>query len=316
MGSFNAIIGALVPVFGLVFMGVILRRWKIIGGDNSADIDRFVYYVALPAQLIISISETDIRAHFDSKVLIAAAAAYVMGLVGTWYATQRVSAAQRGSILNGAARANGAFVGLPLVHLLSQGLPREQGQALETAYLVLLAAMVPCFNVGAVIGFTLPHHGLSIGGIIKALAELPKNPIIIGSVIGVACSVFQPHLLNGTIPGTFVGMIGLSAIPLALILTGSHLNLSQIRQRPILLLLAASVKLVVLPALTWFLCVILGVEGPGRSAAVLLMACPTAMAAVSMARILSADYELMAALIAASTLLAPITLLAWMLALA
>lgn len=314
--SFAAVLAALVPVFGLVLVGVVLARWRLLGGEDALGLDRFVYYVALPAQLMVSVAEADIRSHFDGRVLLAAVAAYGATLVGVWWLTARTPADERGPVLNGVARPNGAFVGLPLVHLLAQGLPPEQGAALDTAYIVLLAAMVPCFNVGAVVGFTLPRHGLNAGGVWRSLADLPRNPIILGSLAGVVLSLIQPRLLAGTMPGTMLTMLGAAAIPLALVLTGSHLDLAALRARPGLLAAAALGKLVLLPALTWGLCWLLGVDGPARSAAVVLMACPTAMAAVAMARILEADHRLMAALIAASTVLAPFTLLGWLLALA
>lgn len=313
--TFVPILGALVPVFGLVLVGVLLRRLRLLGGDDALGLDRFVYYVALPAQLVVSVAAADIRSHFDGRALLAAVTAYIVGLVGAWWATTRMGAAQRGAVLNGVARSNGAFIGLPLVQLLAQGLPPEQGQALNTAFIVLLAAMVPCFNVGAVIGFTLPRHGLHAAGVWRCLSDLPRNPIILGSLAGMALSLIQPRLLDGTMPGTMLGMLGATAIPLALVLTGSHLDFVTLRARPVLLLCAAGGKLLLLPALTWGLCWALGVDGAARSAAVVLMACPTAMAAVAMARILSADHELMAALIAASTLAAPFTLLGWLLAL-
>jgi predicted permease len=314
--SFWVILGALVPVFALVLVGMALRRLRILGGEDSTGLDRFVYFVALPAQLVVSVAGADIRGQFDGRALIAAIAAYVFGLVGAWWCSAHLGAEERGPLLNGAARPNGAFVGLPLVFLLAQGLPAAEGQELRTAYTVLLAGMVPCFSIGAVLAFTLPRHGPTAGGVLRSFAELTRNPIILGSLIGIILSLIKPGMLLGTMPGTMFDMLAAPAIPLALVLTGSHLDVATMRSRWLLLVAASTVKLLVLPALTWGLCLLLGVSGPGITAAVILMACPTAMAAVSMARILSADHELMAALIAASTVAAPFTLLGWLMALA
>lgn len=313
--SLALVLAALLPVFGLVLVGVLLARWRILGGEDSLGLDRFVYYVALPAQLVVSVANTDIRNHFDGRALLAAALAYTLGLVGAWWSTTHLEAAQRGPVLNGVARPNGAFIGLPIIYLLAQGLPEVEGQALKTAYTVLLAGMVPCFNLGAVVAFTLPRHGFSFAGMLQSLAELPRNPIILGSIAGIILSLVRPGLLTGSVPGTMLDMLAAPAIPLALVLTGSHLDLAAIRAQPTLLATATFGKLLLLPALTWGLCLALGVKGPACAAAVVLMACPTAMASVSMARILAADHILMAALIATSTVAAPLTVLAWLLAL-
>jgi predicted permease len=309
-------LAALLPVFGLVALGIWLKHRRILDGADSDSLDRFVYYVALPAQLMVSVAATDIRTHFDGRALLATAVAYAIGLAGGWFASSRLAAPQRGALLNGVARANGAFVGLPVVHLYALGLPDGQGAALDTAYIVLLAGMVPCFNVGAVVGFLLPAHGLSPRGILHTLAALPRNPIILGSLAGMGLSLIQPGLLHGSVPGTILDLIAATAVPLALVLTGSHLDLATIRAERGLLTLATLAKLIALPTLTWGLCVAMGVQGPALAAAVLLMACPTAMASVAMARILGADHRLMAALIAASTVAAPPLLLGWLLVLA
>jgi predicted permease len=79
--------------------------------------------------------------------------------------------------------------------------------------------------------------------------------------------------------------------------------------------LGALCKLVLVPALTWAAGMALGVEPLALTAAVVLMACPVAVASVPMARMLGGDAELMAALVVLTTVAAPVAMLGWLLVL-
>lgn len=305
--------GALLPVFALVALGLVLRLINLVGDEGVEALNRLVYWIALPTQLFLVISRCSMLHDVPGWGLVATLTSYLVGMALAWWATAGMSPPARGSIVSGVARPNAAFIGLPVVQLLAATMPSAGAQSLLAAYSVLLGVMVACFNMGAVAAFLLPHQGLTRAGLLRTLSELPKNPLIIGSVAGVVASMVKPGLVDGTLMEPALGMLASLAIPLALLLTGLQLDVSRMRRDPKLLMLATLGKLVVVPALTWAIGLALGLQHDVLVAAVIMMACPVAIASTPMARLLGGDAELMAATIVSTTVCSPLTLIGWLL---
>jgi predicted permease len=247
--------------------------------------------------------------------LAATLASFAIGMAVAWRATATLAPGARGSIVSGVARPNAAFIGLPVVQLVAGTMPAAAGQSMLAAYSVMLGLMVACFNIGSVAAFLLPHHGLSRAGFWGTVRARPKNPLIIGSLAGVAASLVRPGLLDGTLAEGALSLVASLAIPLALLLTGLQLDVAALHRHPRVLILATLGKLVAVPALTWAIGSLLGLEHGVLVAAVVMMACPVAMASTAMARLLGGDAELMAASVVATTVCSPVTMIAWLLVL-
>lgn len=304
------LLASLAPVFALIALGWLLRRLGVLGAVGTAELGRLLFYVALPVRLALETSARDLRQGFEPAAIGAALASFAAGLTLAWAASRRLAPGERGAVINGAARANGAFVGLPVIALLAAALAPVEGESWRQAYAVVLGCMVPAFNVGSVLAFRLPHAG--DGGLREALLAVPRNPIIIGCVAGSLLGLWRPGCLQGGLHGEALALVGACAIPLALIATGSDLDLGLLRRSPRLLAACCAAKLLLLPAIAFALCRWWGVGPAGTGAAVVLSACPTAVASVPMARLLGGDERLMAALVAATTVLSPLTLFAWL----
>lgn len=306
---------AVLPVFLIIALGFGLRRVGMISATGGSELARLTYWVGLPCQLFVVVSGTDLRQVFDLRSALSAVGGFIVGLVLVLWSSRGLRPAERGSLTTGMCRANAAFVGLPVVHLAAQALPLEQGARLTAAYAVLLPVMVPMFNVGSTLGFLLPQHGLTRRGLFKVLGELTRNPLIIASLAGVAVSLWRSGQgIGGSVGATFILLAG-SATPLALLATGAELDLAVMRARPGLLAVACFGKLLLLPGLTWALGWMIGADPAALAAAVVLMACPAAVASGPMARQLGGDEALVAAIIVATTMLAPLTLVLWLAAL-
>jgi hypothetical protein len=81
-----------------------------------------------------------------------------------------------------------------------------------------------------------------------------------------------------------------------------------VTRRPGLLLLVAVGKLLVMPLTAWGLGRLLGLSGAPLGVVVLAVGAPTATASYILARLLGGDAELIAAIVAATTLGALVTL--------
>lgn len=307
------LLGALIPVFALVAVGWSLRRARLIGDQGVEDLNNVVFWVALPTQLFVLVSGVDIRHDFDATALTTALGGFLAGLVGSWWLCRAMPAPIRGTIVAGVARPNAAFIGLPVMQLLAAALPPEEATALLTAFGVLLGAMITAFNAGSVLALRLAHHGITMAGLMTVLAHLPRNPLIVACALGTIASLITPDLLHGHVIGDSIELLARAAIPMALLLVGMQLDLGLMRRNRLLLSFIAVGKLLLVPAATWGLGLALGVSGPALMAAVVLMACPVAIAAVPMARLLGGDAELMAAMVVVTTIAAPIALLGWLL---
>jgi malonate transporter len=316
-----ALAGALVPVFLLIALGRLLARGHVLDRTAADGLSRLLFFVALPVQIAVVVGRADLSHGLDLRMVAAALAAFIAASLIAWWAAGRLDPARRGSFTNGAARPNGAFIGLPVVLLAAPAFPAEQAAALPGAYAVLLAVMVPAFNITAVLAFRLPHaRQAGGGGWWTACAEIPRNPIIAGCLGGIAIALWRP-VLDGGPPwwqafagqtAVTAGLVAQAAVPLALIATGAQLDLSAMRRDARLLAGAAVLKLAVAPALALAAAWALGCSPAGTAAVVVLLACPAAMASVPMARLLGGDAALMAALVTATTVAAPPALFAWL----
>jgi predicted permease len=306
---------ALLPVFALVAAGWTLRRFRLVGDQGVEEINNVVFWVALPTQLFVLVAQVDIVHQFDGPALATALGGFAAGLAGSWWLCRRLPPAIRGTVVSGVARPNAAFIGMPVVQLLAAALPPAEATALLSAFGVLLGAMITAFNAGSVLALRLAHHGLSFAGLLAVLSHLPRNPLIVACAFGTIASLISPRLLQGNVGGDAISLLARAAIPMALLLVGMQLDLGLLRRSRGLLSLVALGKLVLVPAATCGLGIVLGVHGAALTAAVVLMACPVAIAAVPMARLLGGDAELMAAMVVVTTIAAPTALFGWLLVL-
>ncbi len=258
------LLGIVLPVFALVALGTVLARLGVLSPPGCLDLNRLVYWVCLPAQLVDTISRSDLAAHVEPRAVAAAMLAYAIALALGWAATARLTPALRGSVLNAAVRSNAAFIAMPIVLLLADHLTPASKAALVANFLVLLALMVPLFNLGAVAGFLLPHHGLTARGLRRAGVEILANPLVIACACGAACSLAAPHappaaLGAAHVLGRLTSLLGVIAVPLALVVVGAQLDLGLVRRHGSVVVAAVASKLVAVPLLGWALAAALGI---------------------------------------------------------
>jgi predicted permease len=98
------------------------------------------------------------------------------------------------------------------------------------------------------------------------------------------------------------------ALPLGLMTVGAGLQLAALRRASAPFLVAAGLKLLLLPLVALGLTQLMGLSGLLVQVAVLLAALPTATSAYILARQLGGDAPLMAAIISGQTLLAMVTI--------
>lgn len=286
MNDWLAIGEAVLPIFGLVALGAILKRLPLLDDKGWTAIDRIVYWVLFPALLFGAVS----RAAFAGLALAPMAAGMVATVLLVTFivfliAKQRgTSRAERASLVMGSIRFN-TFLGVAI----AEQFLGETGLALTA---LCIAVMVPTVNVISI--WTL-QRGTPGGGMGRTLAALATNPLIIACVLGAGANLLQvepePVLM------TAVSILGDGALPLGLLAIGAGLAFETLRRASGLLLVGVVLKIAVQPAIGFALLWAIGLRGPELTVAAMWLALPAAPSSYVMARTLGGDAPLMAALL-------------------
>ena len=283
------------PIFLVVLLGMVLRRWRVI---NEAFLDMasiIVFRISLPAMVFIKIAGADFQQAFDPLLIGFGIGGTLLFFGVTWFVSIPVTknGAARGSLIQGAFRGNFAIIGFAMV----LNLHGESGLAKAA---ILLSFIMPLYNVLAVIALTLPkQHGQSVGRK-KMVTEIITNPLIAAGIIGIVFSFLGFSL--GRVVNETGNYLSAMALPLALIGVGGSLDLRSIRQRIPEKLTAVGLKLIVCPLIFIPLAYWAGIRGEDLVILFSLFAAPTAVVSYIMARSMDGDTQLAADIVLLSTL--------------
>lgn len=295
----SGVIAGVLPVFGLIALGWILRRIDFLAEEGWRAVERLSYFVLYPAFLIPAVW----RADFDGD----AAGPVVMATVGTTLAFAlaallarpliRLDGPAYTSVFQGVIRWNG-FVFLPV----AAGVLGPDSVGLAA---VAFGVLAPAVNVVCVL--VLTRWGAGQGATPRAaLVSLARNPIILSCAAGAALNL-AGVAPAGPVAG-FVQLTGEAAVPLGLLVVGAGLSFRHAVGRPVTLGAIALIKLVALPVAIWWVCGWLGGDRTAQGVALLAGASPGAAAAYVMARQMGGDAALMAGSIAFTTVGSAITI--------
>ena len=299
-----SILTALAPAAGLIGFGYALHAARFLPDAFWPGAERLAYFVLLPALFVHSLATADLSAVPVAR--LAAVLAISLVLVAAALVALRARIGVDGpaftAVFQGGIRFNN-YVGFTI----AAGLLGAPGLALAA---LANAVIVPTVNVLAILAFARYAQGqASLWGI---FCSIVTNPLIIASAMG---AVLQATGL-GLPPGldSILRALGQAALPLGLLCVGAAFDLLTIRQGARAAIIASVAKFVALPAVTFAICLLLGVTGAPALIAMLFQSLPTATSAYILARHLGGDAPLMAGIIALQTVVSalavPLALLA------
>jgi malate permease and related proteins len=304
------IINTLAPVFLVIVLGAVLYKTRFFSDDFLTGLTRLIYWIGLPVYLFSEITKYPPR--FESAgntfvVVVAAtfasmAVAYIYGWV------TRLPAPTISSLVHCSFRGNLAYLGLPIiVYSLDPMLksdPRSY-EHLKQITLLVLAFVVPIYNVLAVVVLLAGQHKFNRQAIGRIIVQVFKNPLFVSCVLGVLYALFtnseygmahEKLRIPVGIARTF-DVIGRMALPLALLSVGAALLQEKVTGRLATPIVGVVIKVLVNPLLGFGLALLLGMPGEEVRVALLLLACPTAITAYVMTQQLGGDAPLSAAII-------------------
>ncbi len=269
-------------------------------------LNKFVFWLALPAMLISNISEARLELDTISKIVMLFSMGTVLSLAVAWGISLvfKLPSPTTGSFIQGSFRGNGAFVGLPVIIYTLSGLdPRA-----EVLGTVVLAPVVILFNI---LGVTvLLHYGKGKhnagDSIITFFTQLVKNPLLMSCVIGITINLLGIHI--PLFMHRSMEALGKSSLPLILMSIGAGLEFQRLKGAASPSLVASLIKVVIAPCFGFLLAGLFDLSTTEKMIAIFYLACPTAGMSYVMADVMGNDATLAGRIVALSTLLSAITL--------
>jgi len=298
MNTLATILGALVPLFGLIVIGAALARADFPGDGFWPDLGRLIYYFLFPALLVESLATADVDPNRLVPVFLAAGGTIALGSALT-FALQpllRLNGPDLTSLYQGGIRFN-TYLGIAVVLAV-------YGEPAMAVTAVVIAIMVPLINLGCVLVLSRFNNTPTTAAYIAG--SLVKNPLIIGCVLGLLLNVggigLHPWLAS------LLEIAGSAAVPLGLISVGAGLRMGALRRTGAPMVGAAAVKLVAMPAIAWGLAVGIGLSTLETQVLVLFAALPTATSAYILARQMGGNFRLVAGMLTLQTAISALTL--------
>lgn len=301
--NFMFSINAILPMFLIMFMGWMLKKKEWIGERFIQEANKILFTIILPTKLFLNVATTNIVDNFNLKFVIFSSLATVIVFVVVWFGSEIFLKEKEsiGAFVHSAYRSNYAMIGLALAENIL-------GTKRIAAAPLIIAFVVPMYNILAVILLTVKSPEVKKVSIRKIILSTIKNPLIIGVVLAIPFSCFKitlPFVIYKTLE-YLEGMVS----PIAFIVIGGSFVFNHIYERRALTLLASIIKTIIIPL------VIVIAAWPFQFTSEELMvlfvtfASPTAANSYIMTKNMKGDANLNISVIVVSTLMSVITITA------
>ena len=298
----TVVLGALLPVFMLIALGLVLR-WTLLPQDAQwSALERLAYYVLFPALLIVTLAHADLDSVPVAEVgaalllamLLTAALCFVIRPLLTRFGADGPAFT---SVFQGTTRFQ-TYVALSVVGNLYGTL----GLTLAAVATVAIVPLVNVLSVAVMTRYAMPERLPAW----RVVVMIIRNPLIWACLVGIAFS-----LLHITIPrpiDQFGDSLGRASLAVALLVVGAGLKLDGLLRVGPAAAAAVILKLAVMPAIAAALALLFGLSGTNLVVVVCCAAVPTSSSAYVLARQMGGDAPLLAQIITLQTVLAAITM--------
>jgi len=299
--AFTMAFDAFALILAMLLLGMVFARFRVMP-DNAPDtLNRVVLYVCLPAAVLTYVP----RLHLDTSLVGLMATPWLLMLV-TW---ALVSAATRvfgfardvhAVLLICVALANSSFIGYPMVRALLGDAALPYAVVYDQFGTFLLLSSFGLIVLARYSGDTPPSA-------LQVLGRIARFPPLWALVAALTLMPAEPPAWIATA----LKQLADAMLPLVMLAVGLSIQLRLTRAELLPLGLGLALKLVLLPALSWPLSWLLGLQGLMLQANVLESAMPTMITAAALAISHRLAPRLAAAMVGYGILLSLVTLPAW-----
>ncbi len=306
---------AVLPIVIMIALGYIFKRIRLFN-QGFLDIgNKLTFRVLIPALLYYNIygigSLGEINFGFVLYGIGAVVAIFLIATAVTCLFTK--DSGKRGALIQSAFRSNYAIIGLPLASALFG----DKGAA---AAGVMSAFCVPTFNILAVITLTIFNNNQKGKiDIKKILLGIVKNPLIIGTVLGLITLGIRELFVMWDISFRLkdIGFLYKSleylksiCTPFALLVLGGKFEFSAVKRQLKFIIFGTVIRTVAVPVIALsvaYFC-IPGLSGEHFATYIAVFGTPVAVASAIMAKEMNADDELAGQLVVWTSIVSTVTI--------
>lgn len=307
---------AVLPIVLMIALGYIFKRIKLFNQGFLDVGNKLTFRVLIPALLYYNIygigSLGEINFGFVLYGIGAILAIFLIATVVTCLFTK--DSGKRGALIQSTFRSNYAIIGLPLASALFG----DKGAA---AAGVMSAFCVPTFNILAVITLTIFNNSSQKGkiDIKKILLGIVKNPLIIGTVLGLITLGIRELFVMCDISFRLkdIGFLYKSleflksiCTPFALLVLGGKFEFSAVKRQLKYIIFGTVIRTVAVPVIALSIAYFLipGLSGEHFATYIAVFGTPVAVASAIMAKEMNADDELAGQLVVWTSIVSTVTI--------
>jgi predicted permease len=292
------------PVFLIVAVGYFIKKMHLINDDFVNTAIKFNFRVGLSTLIFKNIYKSNLSEEFNVK-LVAFAFFCIVGsvvllcLIVPIFIKDKKRAS---AMIHTMYRSNFVLLGLPIAINMF-------GESNVAPVALLLPIAIPTYNFFAVVILSIfdeSHSKNNKEKIVGTITSILKNPLIIGSLLGVIM-----QLLSLKLPifvDKAVSDIASLGTPLALITLGAQFNFKNALGNLKYSLIATFGRLVLIPLTVTLLAITVGFRGYELGALFILFSAPSAVSCYVMAKEMNSDYELTGDVVLLTTLFSLFTI--------
>ena len=292
------------PIFILMAIGYLVKKAKLTDKKGFDVMNKVNFKLFLPVLLFNNIYSTKTADFFDIRLVIFTVAAviviFILGYIAVLFLTKDNK--KRGVMLQGFFRANYAILGIPLVSYIC-------GDKTTGLASLMVAVVIPVFNVLAVVALERFREGNNRLDIAKLLRGIITNPLIIGSILGVI--VFLTGIKFPALIEKSIKDVASVSTPLAIIVLGAVFEFSDIKGSFRENIITVVARLIVVPLMVIPAAVLFGFTGEALACLLVIFGAPVAVSSLAMSQQMEGDETLAAQTITTSTAFCLITLFLW-----
>lgn len=300
--NFMYSINATMPVFLVMILGWWLKRSGFLTDEFVSVADKLVFKVALPVLVFKDIAGADLSNDFELKFVLFCFLGTCIFFGVTWLLAELFmkDKSMIGSFVQGAFRGSAAILGIAF----AQNIYGDSGLVP-----MMIVASIPLFNIFSVLVLVRSANAGETDRkavIKKTLKGIVTNPIIIGIVLGIPFALLRfefPVILQKSISS-----VASLSTPLALLAIGAGFSTGEAMKRIKLTVIAAAIKLVVIPGVFLPLAIWMGFRGEALVAMLILTGAPTTVSSYIMAKNMGNDDALASSIVVMTTLFSSVTL--------